>query len=175
MLDANALFSDDLADIYFSAQVIDNNDVNKQGRVKIRVQSLHADISDADLPWASPQINISGLDVPAKQKYVWVLFQQGNRYEPIYLGYVLPKNAFSGTILAEDYPNTRGFYDGTNWVTINKKTGKIEIHTDVSSIVMDNSGITINSNAALNITINGACNITSNTAITLQAPIINCN
>mgnify|MGYP006180545203 CR=1 FL=1 len=81
---------------------------------------------------------------------------------------------FTG-ILAEDYPNTRGFFDGENWITLNKRSGKIELHNSSSEIILESGGITINSSGQLNITVNSPCNITSSTSIDLSAPIINCN
>jgi hypothetical protein len=175
MLTPNELTKELLSDIYFSALVVENNDPKQKGRIKIRIDGLHSDVPNGDLPWALPLINLSVLDIPQKNKNVWVQFQQGKESEPVYLGYILKTNMYNGTVLAEDYPDTRGFYDGTNWITINYKTGKIEIHNATSQIVLNDSGITINSDAELNITVNSQCNITSSASINLSAPIINCN
>lgn len=175
MLTPRELTQDMLSDIYFSALVVDNTDPKKKGRVKIKVESLHSEVPVSALPWASPTINTNLIDIPLKDKNIWVQFQQGNIYEPVYYGYVLKTNTFNGTIIAEDYPDTRGFFDGKNWITINYKTGKIEIHNEVSQIVLNDNGVTINSDAELNITVNSPCNITSSSSINLTAPIINCN
>ncbi len=152
MLDVNSFVDDNFTGVYYSALVINNNDVDKQGKIQIRISVIHDDVRDSELPWALPASTTNLYDIPLENKQVWVEFQQGNVYEPIYFGYVLSKGSFSG-IIAEDYPDTRGILDGKNWITVNRKNGKIEIHNDKSNIKMQSGKITITSTGDLDITV----------------------
>lgn len=68
--------------------VEENNDPDRLGRIKVRVQSIFDDMPVEDIPWASPMKNIGGcsFELPAIGKIVSVVFtDEDNLYEPYYM------------------------------------------------------------------------------------------
>lgn len=67
--------------------VEENIDPRKQGRIKVRVQTLYHEISTEDIPWAAPFATLAGkaFEVPAIGKLVNVLFFQNDLYDPYYI------------------------------------------------------------------------------------------
>ena len=67
--------------------VVDNNDPQKIGRVKIRVMDVFDDLKDEDIPWASPWKDLNGnqFNIPDKGKVVTVIFENGNKNNPEYI------------------------------------------------------------------------------------------
>ena len=67
--------------------VVDNNDPQKMGRVKIRVMDVFEDLKDVDIPWASPWKDLNGnqFNIPDKGKVVTVIFENGNKNNPEYI------------------------------------------------------------------------------------------
>lgn len=79
--------------------VIDNEDPEKRGRIKVRVPSYHGIpnqsrtwIDDNDLPWSTPGIFISGGNdlgqriLPTVGTRVFVMFEDGDFTKPVYFG-----------------------------------------------------------------------------------------
>lgn len=96
-----------MLDLYY-AKVVDNNDPNKKGRIKIRIESLHNEISDESLlPWAK-QFSLStggskeyGTScIPEKDSLVWVGFHDKKEFKKpyyvadIHLNEMHPHNLF---------------------------------------------------------------------------------
>ena len=67
--------------------VEDNKDPDRQGRIKVRVQSIFDDIPIEDIPWANPIKTLSSrsYEMPAIGKIVSVFFPNDNIYEPYYM------------------------------------------------------------------------------------------
>ena len=67
--------------------VEENIDPKKQGRIKVRVQTLYHEISVDDIPWAAPFGSLAGksFEVPAIGKLVNVMFFQNDLYDPYYM------------------------------------------------------------------------------------------
>jgi hypothetical protein len=67
--------------------VEDNKDPDRQGRIKVRVQSIFDDIPVEDIPWANPIKSLSSrsYEMPAIGKIVSVFFPNDNIYEPYYM------------------------------------------------------------------------------------------
>jgi len=67
--------------------VEENIDPRKQGRIKVRVQTLYHEITTEDIPWASPFATLAGkgFEVPAIGKLVNVLYFQNDLYDPYYI------------------------------------------------------------------------------------------
>jgi len=89
-----SIHNDKLPGIY-RGKVLDNNDPSQYGRVKVQVYPMFEDITDPDLlPWAVPMYPIwdgSGngtghFAIPAVNTFVFVMFEMGDMYQPIYIG-----------------------------------------------------------------------------------------
>jgi len=67
--------------------VEENIDPRKQGRIKVRVQTLYHEMSVDDIPWAAPFGSLAGksFEVPAIGKLVNVMFFQNDLYDPYYM------------------------------------------------------------------------------------------
>lgn len=84
----------DLLDKQFLGIIEDDNDPKKEGRARIRVISLHDDITDIEhLPWAYPKQKSAyfgkdgkagSISIPKKGSVVAVRFDGGNPYSPEY-------------------------------------------------------------------------------------------
>jgi hypothetical protein len=83
------LFSDDLRTSRWLGKVIDNQDPDYEGKIKVRVFGKFDDISDEDLPWARPCVMITGgsatgsgfHSVPKVDSVVGISFDNGDLYE----------------------------------------------------------------------------------------------
>lgn len=66
--------------------VEDINDPRKQGRIRVRVQSVFERIPLEHIPWSHPYINPTGksFELPPIGKIVNVVFENGNMYTPYY-------------------------------------------------------------------------------------------
>jgi hypothetical protein len=84
-------FKDSYDGIY-RGKVVDNNDPEKAGKVKVEVYPMFYGITKADLPWAIPAYPIfegsgSGFGyfaVPKVGTLVYCFFEAGNHYQPVY-------------------------------------------------------------------------------------------
>ena len=67
--------------------VENNNDINRKGRIKVRVSTLYNEIPVEDLPYAYPLGSLSGkaFQIPAIGKLVNVLFLSDDIYSPYYI------------------------------------------------------------------------------------------
>lgn len=80
----------------YRALVVDTNDPLQVGRVRVRVPELHDyDVKEADCPWAVPQYQYQSkragdFSFPCKGDYVWVDFEKGHPYSPIWTGMAAP-------------------------------------------------------------------------------------
>jgi len=74
--------------------VVDNNDPQQLGRVKVKIYPMLAEVATDSLPWAVPMYPIvegagSGIGyfaVPDINTMVYILFEQGDIYQPVYIG-----------------------------------------------------------------------------------------
>jgi len=109
--------------LLYRGKVLDNLDPSQLGRIKIRVYPMFAGITDGDstlIPWATPAMGLNvgaGLGfgtfcVPDVGANVWVFFEMGDIYQPVYFAEAtdglkgLPTSRISGTD-PEDYPLVR--------------------------------------------------------------------
>lgn len=71
--------------------VVSNNDPLNLGRLKVRVDSVHQGIKDEDLPWCMPNSSSASANsgtfiIPEENNAVWVAFEDGDIYRPVWLG-----------------------------------------------------------------------------------------
>lgn len=74
--------------------VMDNNDPLKYGRIRVKVYPMLSDVVTTNLPWAVPAypitdgagVNFGYFAVPDISTNVFVMFEQGDIYQPVYLG-----------------------------------------------------------------------------------------
>lgn len=137
------LKAQDYKDVIFSGVVVNNNSLGKDGKVQIRVPHIFDGIQDSDLPWAiadrmnSPAgTGVAGSAtcmVPANGSKVFVAFQMGNPYNPIYSSDILNTQFFASTVFGGEYPNAWGFSDGSNFIKINRVTGAVTVQNAAGS------------------------------------------
>lgn len=77
----------DLSRKLFMGIVEDNQDPTKEGRVRVRVQSLYNFLKVEDIPWAQPFMDLAGKEfkIPAIGKIVNVLYLCNDLYAPYYI------------------------------------------------------------------------------------------
>jgi len=86
------LFQDDLSTSNWLGKVVDNQDPDFDGKIKVRVFGKFDDILDEDLPWARPLNRTTGgsasgsgfHSVPKVDSVVGISFDNGDLYEPEY-------------------------------------------------------------------------------------------
>lgn len=150
----------------FIGTVVDNNDPERMGRVKVNIIDKYEGIQTSDLPWCRPEVtNVSGhFSIPNINDKLIV--RVDDIYNPVYLGKLL-NSLNKSSLLEEEYPNTNVIYEdetGTS-ITVNKKVNSMLItHSSGSSIEFKESGdIDITSNGNFTIkTSKGKINLNDN-------------
>lgn len=155
MFDIRDLKPEDLIGVELLGVVVDIDDPLTKGRVRARVDVLHDDMADSDIPWARCTSSIAGLNVPLLGSKIGIEFLGGDRNNPVYSYQALRTEDISGTPLSEDYPHTRGFYDGVNYILLNRQQRKITIHTPQNTITLDASGLSVNTQGSLDAIVSG--------------------
>jgi hypothetical protein len=152
---------------FYSGQVVDNNDPDQQGRVRIRIFGVFdEDIPDNNLPWAIPDFNFIGSTlgsfvVPPLETLVKVYFENDDIYLPRYTTKVLKKDQMNDSHfiagLTENYPDSMIFFEtdtgeyfkinrATNVTTYRHSSGlMVDIDAD-GNLKIDNTDISISSN-----------------------------
>lgn len=160
----------------WTGKVVDTNDPDKLGRVRVKVIGFYDNIPDNQLPWAVPDISWLGGKcgsqiIPEIDSMVRGYFDNGDVQRPIY-----DAIAFNAYNAESDYTwrQTIGEYphkmvlmetDQGDFLTLNRKTGNLCFtHRTGAMTVIDAFGnITIktgtNSVSWLDLTVNGNCNI----------------
>jgi len=165
----------------YRAEVLDNNDPSKLGRIKVNVFGSFDGIEASSLPWAVPAMPIftgSGdgfgfFSIPEVSSHVWCFFEAGDINQPVYFAeapsgvYGLPEERDT------DYPCTKVIKTKNGiTITIDDKFGNEEIkitHPAGSVLTIDKSGkisiqgddeIEINQSAGANITMDSSGNVT---------------
>jgi hypothetical protein len=139
-------------DGFYRGKVLDTNDPDKLGRIKLEIFGIFDNIKPEFLPWAIPAAPLgsgAGLDfgnffVPEIGSFVWVFFERGDFRQPVYFAeaqtalHGIPEEAKT------NYPNRK---------VMKTKSGII--------IYIDNStkDININHPSGAYINIDGAGNI----------------
>lgn len=133
---------------FYSGQVVDNNDPDKNGRCRIRVFGVYGEeIVNNSLPWALPDFDFIGSKkgsfvVPPIDAIVKVYFDNGDIYLPRYTTKVVDLSNQS-TLKDEDYPDTMVLFetDEGDYLTMNRKNGTFKFyHNSGNLIKMENNG-----------------------------------
>lgn len=96
----------------FRATVIDNQDPQKRGRLKLRIPSV---LADQDSDWALPCLPYGGKKhqgmffVPDVDAQVWVEFEEGDISRPVWVGTFWQQEDDTPEDAARDEPTTRLF------------------------------------------------------------------
>jgi len=143
----------------YRGKVLDNNDPDELGRIKVQVLNVLEGIEAAFLPWAIPAMSLftgSGngfgcFTVPEVDSYVWCFFEAGDIYQPVYFAEALSGVHGLPVERETDYPNTKVMKTKNGIViTINDKLESEEIkilHPTGAFIQIDKSGnITVSGN-----------------------------
>lgn len=145
--------------------VVDNNDPEKRGRLKVRYRDIHDNIKDEDLPWSgqgegfgSGAKNIGTNDVPPKGATVFGSHRDGSLYHPEWTkGPATDDKKLDDS--QKDYPYTREHQDHLgNQNKHETKDGKNDFtntHQSGTQNVTDKDG-NYSLNGAKNVNISGA-------------------
>lgn len=188
-IDVSSLSKPAASGNFFAAKVVDNNDSEKLGRVRVMVYGKFEKIPESDLPWAVPDFNILGeFKVPEVGSLVTVYFRDNDIYAPHYTTKVVKSDELSDERL-EDYPNSVVFFETSDgeFFKINKKTQEtVYRHSSGALLTINKNGeVTLNTQQTTtgsltlkirgNVTVEatGAASVTSLASITVNAPLIN--
>lgn len=162
--------------------VEDINDPLNLGRCKIRVPSIHGNITSADiqlLPWAryvSPLptgVNKGTFITPEVKDIVWVLFEGGSKQYPIYIGstYGIINNISEVPLEENDnIETTEVLYQSKD---VNGKHATIKKTSDYFLFKCGDSSIKIAFDGSINIHASGELNITSDSVINIVGSKVN--
>lgn len=127
--------------------VINNEDPDKIGRLKVRVPCAYGNISEDDIPWAEPDLpfsseNQSILFIPDIGSLVSVEFLDGCTYTPIWCGAIHRKDE---NVIPDEavtnYPNVKIIKTKAGYIKMDDTETVIEIkHKSGSSIIFTNDG-----------------------------------
>jgi uncharacterized protein involved in type VI secretion and phage assembly len=123
--------------------VTDNNDPNKLGRIKVKVQDA---LGDKESGWALPAMPYAGDGVglylvPPVKAFVWVEFEHGDPDYPIWTGcFWGGSDRLPGSPVS---PDVKVLKTDKGTITLNDSQGQesITIETGNLKIVMDSQGI----------------------------------
>lgn len=143
------------------AEVVNNKDPDRLGRIRVRIKELHQGIKDEHLPWCIPRFgHIDGAKggddvgrsgtfyVPKKGTKVLVEFQDGNPHYPIWHGYTVDdKSRLKET--NKNYPDRAivRFSSGA-FVMYDSKTNELFVHNpgDLHMIVQGDVEMNVHGN-----------------------------
>lgn len=177
------LINDDLKSSSYLGKVIDNNDPEFEGKVKIRVFGKFDDISDEDIPWARPLNKFTGgsksgagfHSVPKVDCVVGIKFDNGDIHEPeyFYIQHISDelkaeiqgsyKNAHALLYDTETDGSVKVFFTEAKGLMLDYKQSQINIKPDKSIVIQ-----TASKNSIIEILDDGTMNITQNNNINIK-------
>jgi len=163
MLNEKTAYKDDLMGTSWLGEVVDIEDPQKIGRVKIRVYGKFDNLQVEDIPWAYPGNNLSGgsdsgggfFSVPKKGAVVSVKFDSGNIYHPEY--YFSQKISDEvKTEISDSYENAHVIiYDtvtkGSLKIFFTEKKGLVLDYQSNQIIIQPDKSILIKSDESVNV------------------------
>lgn len=160
----------------YRGTVMDNLDPGQLGKIKVKIYPMLSDVETANLPWAAPAMplsegagsSIGSFAVPQIGTNVFVFFEQGNIYQPVYFAEAQDGVKGLPASRTTNYPQRKvvKFSAGIE-VYVDNTANAIKItHPTGSYVIIDNNGdIKINCNrdnnvvAARDMTVNATRNI----------------
>lgn len=143
----------------WTGKVVDNDDPDKLGRVKIVVFGYYDDLAQFALPWAVPDLNYVGgtngnFVIPEVGCFVRGYFDQGDIQKPVYdsiaFSELTARNLTKNFLINkfEDYPHKMVLMetDQGDYLTLNRKDGETVFHhrTGLSITIGADGSLTIN-------------------------------
>jgi hypothetical protein len=126
--------------LIYEAEVVDNNDPRKLGRIRARIKGVFDGIKDKELPWAVPcfqhcdggynpggdALDRSGtFYVPKKKHKIGLRFPTGEPYKPIWGEYTVDEQ-IQLPEAGKNYPDRAVFkFSNGMWVIIDTKTNEV--------------------------------------------------
>jgi phage baseplate assembly protein gpV len=154
----------------YKARVIDNNDPNGLGRLKVWCEQVHGDTYPDT--WAWPITPYAGASfgfwaIPDKDELVWVAFDHGRPEYPLWeggwwaTGETTPDMVPTNVVLVVK--------EGLK-VVLNRQDKSITIFKDAqNSVVIDDNGITIITSKDVKVTAQGDVDVTAEGDVNVQA------
>lgn len=176
-------YKDDLLNTTWLGEVIDIEDPQKVGRIRVKVYGKFDELEKESIPWAYPGNNTTGgsntgggfHSVPKLGSIVSVKFDNGNIYHPEYFFNQKISNEVKSEI-SNSYPNShvliydtvteefvKVFFTEKKGLMLDYKKSQINIKPDKSILIQTNSGKSkIEISDEGNITITQSQNVTVN-------------
>ncbi len=140
-------------------------------------------IALAQLPWAVPAFplaigagaNIGCFAVPDVGTYVWVFFQAGDVYQPVY--FAEASNAVVGLPAEREtnYPQRRIIKFKKVEIIVDDEAGTLTINTDDDVNINAGDKAVITAGDDVNVNASGAVNVTATGNVNIQGATINLN
>ena len=147
----------------WTGKVVDNDDPDKLGRVKIVVFGYYDELAEFALPWAVPDLGYIGgtngnFVVPEVGTFVRGYFDQGDIQKPIYdsiaFSEMTARNLMKNQLVnkLEDYPHKMVLLetDQGDYLTLNRKDGETLFHhrTGLTITIGGDGTLTINTGSS---------------------------
>ena len=195
---SNDDFNPDFMDDRWTGKVIDNNDPDKLGRVKVLIFGYYDELAENALPWAIPDLSYVGgtngnFVIPEIGTILRGYFDQDDIQKPIFDSVAFSQATAQDTTKnplinkLEDYPNKMVLMetDQGEYLTLNKKTGETEFkHRSGMSFTIDANGsitvytgenysergrLTINTEGNADINVGGDANVKAKMNVNIDA------
>lgn len=180
--------SNSIANRFFRGKCVDNNDPLHLGRIRVKVEGIHDNYFDDQIPWSMCGLNMTcntgsgGLCVPEINTWVWVLYCSEQLDSSLYFGASYTQSSTLQEELEKDYPYSYGFVDADNNVfVVNRLRGYTRLLLKHGGeVTMHSNGLYIKTSDEYNdsfpegfqLHVNGVCKVISNTKIDVQSPEI---
>lgn len=165
----------------YRAEVKDNNDPRQLGRIKVWIDDVFQNIDVSLIPWAVPAMPVftgagndyGCFDVPEVGSWVFVFFEAGDLYQPVY--FLSAPNAVHGlpTERITNYPSRHvkktksGIViyidDADKVVRLTHPTGKYIEMDGNGNVVVEAENVTIQASGEVNVSATG--NVTISGAV----------
>jgi hypothetical protein len=177
---------------FFRAKVVDNNDPQQLGRIKVKVYPIMEDTDDAGCPFAMPCWNGGILYIPPVNSWVWVFFEGNDVEKPVWFGMSTPFNGTrfqagstgasfgmgamdAGGMYKEqgaEYPGAVVMRMPMNSVVVFYESGRILIkNASGNTIEMVGNSIDVTNTNGSHVTLSGGdIVVESNSSVSIKAP-----